>query len=305
MHTNWVPATALFYADRIAKGVRTAPRDALVSLSALPGRLGEAFGVHRTLDTVGALIGPFLAFVILTAAPGEFGTVFLASFWIGLVGVAILVLFVHNRKPDTDGAPHHASVLSAFRLLGLPDYRRLVIAGTALSLATVSDVLLYLTFQQRSNMTPRFFPLLYVGTALSYVVLALPLGRLADRIPASRVFLAGQALLIPVDLILLRSNLGPVALIAMLGLFGAYFAATDGVLAAVATSILPGASRARGLALLNAAMTIGKLVASVAFGLMWQELGSTLAVQVFLGGLVAALALSAVLLKPLLSSSPT
>ena len=104
VHTNWVPATALFYADRIAKGIRTAPRDALISLSALPGRLGEAFGVHRTLDTVGALIGPFLAFVILTAAPGEFGTVFLASFWIGLIGVAILVLFVHNRKPDTDGA---------------------------------------------------------------------------------------------------------------------------------------------------------------------------------------------------------
>ena len=91
----------------------------------------------------------------------------------------------------------------------------------------------------------------------------------------------------------------------MLGLFGAYFAATDGVLAAVATSILPGASRARGLALLNAAMTIGKLAASLAYGLLWQELGSTLALEVFLGGLVVALALSAFLLRPLLRWSPS
>ena len=93
----WVPATGMLYADRAAKGLRTAPRDALISQSALPGRLGEAFGVHRAMDTAGALAGPLLAFALLSAVPGGYGIIFRASFWIALSGLAVLVLLVRNR----------------------------------------------------------------------------------------------------------------------------------------------------------------------------------------------------------------
>ena len=96
--SSWIPATALLYADRAGKGLRTAPRDVLISDSALPGRRGEAFGVHRTLDTAGALAGPFLAYLILTAAPGSYGSIFTTSFWIAMIGLAILVLFVRNPR---------------------------------------------------------------------------------------------------------------------------------------------------------------------------------------------------------------
>ena len=301
---SWIPATALLYADRAGKGLRTAPRDALISDSALPGRRGEAFGVHRTLDTAGALAGPFLAYLILTAAPGSYGSIFTTSFWIAMIGLAILVLFVRNppkRRVVPAGA--RPSVRTAFALLRIPQFRRLVIAGVALSLVTIADALVYLTFQQRSDMMTRYFPLLFVGTAAVYVVFALPMGRLADRVGAARVFLGGQVMLVGVDLALLKSNPGPLALLVMLASLGLYYAATDGVLAAFATGILPEERRASGLAVLNASMAIGGLVASIAFGAMWGWKGSSFAVTTFLVGLVGALLLAAFLLRPMLRST--
>jgi MFS family permease len=301
---SWIPATSLLYADRAGKGLRTAPRDALISDSALPGRRGEAFGVHRTLDTAGALAGPFLAYVILSAAPGSYGSIFTTSFWIAMIGLAILVLFVRNPSPRrvrATGAPR-PSVRTAFALLRLPQFRRLVIAGVALSTVTIADALVYLTFQQRSDMMTRYFPLLFVGTAAVYVVFALPMGRLADRVGPARVFLGGQVMLAGVDLALLQSNPGPAALLVMLASLGLYYAATDGVLAAFATGILPEERRASGLAVLNASMAIGGLVASVVFGALWGWKGSSFAVTTFLIGLVGALLVAAILLRPMLRS---
>lgn len=296
----WAPATGLLYADRAAKGLRTAPRDALISLSALPGRLGEAFGVHRALDTAGGLAGPLVAFALLSAVPGSYGTIFTASFWIALVGVAILVLFVHNQAGAAARPARRVSLRTGFGLLRISAFRRLVIAGAALSAVTIGDALVYLTFQQRSSMTTRFFPLLYVGTAVGYVILAIPLGRLADRIGPARVFLAGQLLLIAVDLVLLRQDPGPLALVVMLGALGIYYAATDGVLAAVASNVLPAETRASGLALLGAVMALVAFGASTAFGALWGWNGPGEAVEVFLAGLVVAVVLSAVALRPLL-----
>jgi MFS family permease len=306
----WAPATGMLYADRAAKGVRTAPRDALISLSALPGRLGEAFGVHRAMDTLGALIGPLLAFVLLSAAAGgatggAYSTIFVTSFWIALVGLAVLVLFVQNREPVSTGVTAdrtRMSMRATFGLLRIPKFRRLVIAGTALGAVTIADTLVYLTFQERTSMNIRFFPLLFVGTATAYVLLAMPMGRLADRVGATKVFLGGQALLIVVDIVLLRSDPGPALLLVMLAAMGTYYAATDGILAAVATSILEPRVRTSGLALLGASMALAAFAASAIFGALWGWEGPTFAVAVFLGGIVCALGLGVGLLRPLLRS---
>jgi MFS family permease len=297
----WVPATGLLYADRAAKGIRTAPRDALISLSALPGRLGEAFGVHRALDTAGALAGPLVAFAILSAVPGGYSTIFADSFWIALIGLAVLVLFVHNREVVGGALARRAgSVRTALALLGHGPFRRLVIAASALSLVTIADALIYLTFQQRTSMNTRYFPLLYVGTATSYLIMAIPMGRLADRVGPARVYVGGQALLIAVDVVLLRANPGPVALFVMLGALGVYYAATDGILATMASSILPEPVRTSGLAIVGATVALTAFAASTVFGAIWGWQGPNFAVGVFLAGLVVALLLSIVLLRPLL-----
>jgi MFS family permease len=163
-------------------------------------------------------------------------------------------------------AARTVSIRTAFTLLRMRRFRRLVISRSALSLVTIADALIYLSFQQRTSMTTRYFPLLYVGTASAYVVLALPMGRLADRIGPTRVFLGRQALLIAVDAMLLKANPGPLALIIMLAALGTYYAATDGILATIATSILPPDVRTSGLALLGASMAMTAFAASVGFG---------------------------------------
>ena len=88
---------AIVLLDRTGKGIRTAPRDAMISLSTSPGSLGAAFGVHRALDTTGAMLGPLVAFGLLAVAPLAFHAVFTVSFCVALVGVALLVLFVDDR----------------------------------------------------------------------------------------------------------------------------------------------------------------------------------------------------------------
>jgi MFS family permease len=297
---SWVPATLMLYADRAAKGVRTAPRDALVSLSAKPGRVGEAFGLHRALDTVGALAGPLVAFGLLSLVPAGYGTIFIASFWIALVGLVVLALFVHDRESRSDSPRRMVSMRTAIGLLRGREFRNLVIAGVLLSCVTIADALVYLTFQERTNMNSTYFPLLYAGTAVAYVALAIPFGRLADRVRPALVFLGGQLFLLVVDAVLLRQDPGPVALVVMLAALGTYYAATDGVLAALATSLLPVTDRASGLGLLGVAMALAQLVSSAVFGWLWSRNGPSLAVEVLLIGLVAALAASAFLLRPLL-----
>ena len=148
-----------------------------------------------------------------------------------------------------------------------------MVLGAVLGLATVSDGFLYLGMQRRMDLDLTAFPLLFVGSACSFMLLAVPVGRLADRFGRERMFLAGYSLLLVVYTALLVPNLGTPMLIVYLVLLGAYYAATDGVLMAAASSLLPEQSRASGLGLLVAAVTVAKLVAAILFGLLWTTAG--------------------------------
>jgi MFS family permease len=286
----WLPTTAFLMLDRTGKGVRAAPRDALISLSADPSRLGTAFGIHRALDTAGAVIGPFMAFWLLSIVPNQFDVVFVASFCASLIGLAIIVLFVQNRGTrHSSGQPTGPTIRGALRLWRVPAYRTLAIAGFGLGLFTISDAFVYLTFLQRSTLQTKYFPLLYVGTALSYLVCAVPAGALADRFGRVRVFLAGTALLLGVDALLLLPDPGAGALLAILALLGVFYACTDGVLMALASTAIPPHLRTTGMAVVTTAVTISRLAASVAFGAIWGIAGPDGAVKVFGIGLAVML----------------
>ena len=163
-----------------------------------------------------------------------------------------------------------------------------MIAGGLLSVVTVSDSFIYLTFQRRALMDPQYFPLLFVGTALVYLLLAVPAGRLADRTGRRTLFLVGHVLLGSVYLLLQRSEPGALELAACLVLLGAYYASTDGVLMAIASSRLPAGLLTSGLAVLTTVTALGRLLASTAYGALWTWWGAETTLTVFLLGLLAA-----------------
>jgi MFS family permease len=243
--------------DRIGKGVRTAPRDALISLSVPQERLGLAFGVHRTLDTAGALVGPLLAFGLLSMAPTAFDVVFLPSFTIALIGLGVIVLLVENQRGRAS-APEAFKLIDAARLVLAPRFRLLVICAGLLAMFTASDAFIYVALQRRSSLALAYFPLLYVGTSAFYLVLALPAGRLADRVSRARVFVMGQVvMLVALGLLLLPGTDGVLFLV--LPCLGIYYALTDGVLMAAASAELSEHLRTSGLGVLTTVTSLSSL----------------------------------------------
>jgi MFS family permease len=286
---------ALVLLDRTGKGIRTAPRDALISLTSERENMATAFGVHRALDTTGAMLGPLVAFGLLTLAPLAFDSLFLVSFCVALVGLGVLVLFVRNPPAASDAPPAPPpSLRDAGRLLRVPGFRMLLLVGGTLGLATLSDAFLYLGLEQRADFHPSVFPLLFVGTASAYMLLAIPAGRLADRVGRGRVFVSGYALLLLVYGLLLLSPAGWPMLPSAVLLLGAYYAATDGVLMAIGSSLCPPELRGTGLAMLGTATSIARLFASILFGAVWVAVGMESAIACFAAVLLLALGLAAI-----------
>jgi MFS family permease len=282
--------------DRIGKGLRTAPRDAMISLSTPKAKLGAAFGVHRALDTTGAMIGPVLAFIVLESAPENYRAVFGVSLFAAVIGFAILTLFVDNKASPRKQAPAQISLRKALGLMRDRRLRALTLVTCALSVVTISDAFLYVGLQRHLNFDFSFFPLLFAGTSLSYMLLAAPVGRLADKIGRRHVFLTGYVLLALVYSSLLVPSFGIAGVFVYLALFGAYYAATNGVLSAITSSLVPEELRGSGLSLVSTLDSVSSLVASVVFGGLWTLTSNATAVSVFGIGLVAAIAVAAVVL---------
>jgi MFS family permease len=272
----------------------------MISLATPRAELGTAFGVHRSLDTVGAMLGPLVAFALLAIAPLAFHSVFVVSFCIALIGLAVLVLFVDPRDTaPRSGVPDRPATLrGATALLQVPRYRALIIVGTVLSLATASDAFIFLAVAKEVDLGNSLFPLLFVGSSAVYMLMAVPLGLLADRIGRGRVFLAGYGLLLATYAVLVLPIAGGWALVAMtLLLLGGYYAATDGVLMALGSTVVPEEVRGTGLALLGTVTSLARLVASLLFGLLWTVWGIDTALACFGVALVAAGALAATILR--------
>jgi hypothetical protein len=178
--TGFAAITAVVTGDRLGKGVRTAPRDALIAGASDPSALGRSFGVHRALDTTGAALGPLVAFALLASVPGSYDSIFVVSFGFAVLGLAVLVLFVPDLRTATGAA--RVGLRRALRAVAGRPLRRPLLAAGVLGLLTVGDGFLYLSLQDRDDFAAGWFPLLYVGTNVAYLALAVPLGRLADRV---------------------------------------------------------------------------------------------------------------------------
>lgn len=289
---SWALAAGTLGMDRIGKGIRTAPRDALISMSSKPETLATSFAVHRGLDAAGAVLGPLSAFFVLRVAPGNFELVLVASSCMAIIGLGLIWLLVEKPVVMSATPAVAVSLRRSLSLYRQPSFRALLICSGMLSLTTVSDGFLYLALQQRTGSATTMFPLFAFLTAGFYLLFSLPAGRLADRWGRGKVFLAGNALLLLIYTLLWMPGLGTRLPFAILGLLGAYYAATDGVMNAMGSALLKPELCASGLAMLNTTVSTSRFLSSFLFGLLWTAGVGHAPIAIFLVGLVATLCIS-------------
>ena len=262
-------------ADRVGKGVRTAPRDALLAAYATPANRGRVFGLHRALDTLGAALGPAVALAWLAARPGDYRPLFFLAFAPAAVGAA-LTLLVRERVPAAPPPPGRGSLVAFWRE-ATPAYRRLLGWLVLFALVNSSDVFLILKAREALGDTLALGG--YILYNLVYAAAAYPVGGLSDRWGRRPTLAAGLALyalaylgFAAVGPVLPAS---PVVFAALFGLYGLYAAATEGVAKAWLADVAPReASRGRALGLHAAATSLAALVASTGAGVLWGSVGA-------------------------------
>ncbi|MFV3292078.1 MFS transporter [Pseudomonas sp. NY11955] len=263
--------TAARFVDRVGKGIRGAPRDALVA-DVTPAELrGAAFGLRQTLDTVGAFLGPLLAIVLMWLTASHFQTVFWVAVIPAFVAVYILIAFV--REPETPPAGRPVRSPLALHELGRlgPAYWRLIGLATLFTLARFSEAFLLLRAQDM-GLAPLWAPAVLVLMALAYSLSAYPAGVLSDRAGRRGVLMAGLGLLITADLLLALLP-GWVGLALGVTAWGLHLGFSQGIFAAMIADSAPANLRGTAFGLFNLLTGVALLVASVVAGLLWDGAG--------------------------------
>jgi MFS family permease len=269
LSVNWVLAAR--FIDRIGKGIRGAPRDALVADLAAPEIRGAAYGLRQSLDTVGAFVGPLLGVALMLYWAGDFRTVF----WYALVPavIAVLVLVFGVEEPGASAArrePVNPVRFSTLTRLS-SSYWFVVAAGAVFTLARFSEAFLILRAQQL-GLPDSYAPLVLVVMNLVYALSAYPLGKLADRMSHMGLLRAGLVMLIAADMVLAYAH-GMAAVAVGVSLWGLHLGMTQGLLATMVADTAPAHLRGTAFGFFNLASGIAMLVASVLAGLIWDRLG--------------------------------
>ncbi|MYN11808.1 MFS transporter [Pusillimonas sp. TS35] len=258
--------------DRVGKGVRGAPRDAMVADLAPPEIRGAAFGLRQSLDTVGAFLGPLLAVGLMLLWANDFRAVFWVAVIPGVLAVALLVFGV--REPERHGGAKRGNPIRRENLRRLSGaYWWVVGVGAAFTLARFSEAFLVLRAQQ-SGVPVALVPLVMVAMNVVYAVTAYPFGRLSDRMSHRTLLALGLVVLIASDLVLALDRhwltvLGGVAL------WGVHMGMTQGLLATMVANTAPADLRGTAFGLFNLVSGLAMLVASAVAGLLWDKLGAS------------------------------
>lgn len=277
------------FIDRIGKGIRGAPRDALIADVTPVTIRGAAFGLRQSLDTVGAFVGPLLAMGLMLLWANDFRAVFWVAAIPAFLAVALLIVGVHEPAPAATAPvakrPFPIS-RTALRQLS-PAYWRVVTAGAALTLARFSEAFLVLRAQQ-GGLALALIPLVLIIMNVVYAAGAYPLGILADKMRHRTLLALGILPLIAADLLLAHSGQLP-WLIAGLVCWGIHMAATQGLLAAMVADTAPENLRGTAYGFFNLASGVAMLIASTVAGILWDGMGP--AATFYAGAIFAGLAL--------------
>jgi MFS family permease len=282
---SWI-FTARFI-DRIGKGIRGAPRDALIADVTPAAIRGAAFGLRQSLDTVGAFVGPLLAMGLMLLWANNFRAVFWVAVIPAFLALALLIFGVREPVAASPAQARPFPVSRAALLLLSRDYWWVVAVGAALTLARFSEAFLVLRAQQ-GGLALALIPLVLIVMNLVYAVCAYPLGMLADRLSHRTLLALGILPLILADAALAHS--GQLAwLLVGLVFWGIHMAATQGLLSAMVADTAPENLRGTAYGLFNLASGVGMLIASTLAGVLWDQFGA--ATTFYAGAIFAAVAL--------------
>ena len=258
--------------DRVGKGVRGAPRDALVADIAPPRLRGAAFGLRQSLDTVGAFIGPMLAVGLMLLWSDDFRAVFWVAVIPGLIAVALLFFGLrepeHRQKAEKRTNPIRGENL---KRLGA-SYWWVVGLGAMFTLARFSEAFLVLRAQQ-GGVPVALVPLVMVAMNVIYALSAYPFGKLSDRVSHTGLLALGLVVLIAADLVLATDDRWLVVL-AGVALWGIHMGITQGLLATMVADTAPAELRGTAYGFFNLTSGIAMFVASTLAGLLWDRLGA-------------------------------
>jgi MFS family permease len=258
------------FLDRIGKGIRGAPRDALVADIAPPAQRGAAFGLRQSLDTVGAFAGPLLATALMLLWAGDFRAVFWAACLPAVL--CVLLLAVGVKEPARPATHERRNPLraEALRRLGRGTWW-IVALGAVFTLARFSEAFLVLRAQQL-GVPLALVPLVMVAMSGVYAASAYPFGKLSDRMSHRLLLALGLVVLIVADLLLGLAQAWPLALAGVL-LWGLHMGMTQGLLAAMVAAVAPAELRGTAFGVFNLLSGLAMLVSSLLAGALWDTLG--------------------------------
>lgn len=288
--TTVEPVVAARLLDRVGKGIRGAPRDALVADIAPPELRGAAFGLRQSLDTVGAFLGPLLAMGLMLLWANDFHAVFWVAVIPAFLCVALLVLGV--QEPERPAGAPRTNPIRRENLRRLPPaYWWVVGIGAVFTLARFSEAFLVLRVQQ-GGLPLAWVPLVLIVMNLIYALGAYPFGKLADAIDHRKLLAWGLALLVGADLLLAWSDRG-LQVWAGVVLWGLHMAMTQGLLATMVADTAPADLRGTAFGMFNLLGGMAMLLASALAGLLWDQWGAS---WTFIAGIAFSLIALALLL---------
>ena len=267
---GWAMVLILRFLDRVGKGLRTAPRDAMIATSVSPAIRGRAFGFHRALDHSGAVIGPLLAFALLEANV-PLRDVFFAS---AIPGLMVMLLLVFGL-PATPAAPVEAVPRFAWRELD-SRLRGLIIAAAALALAAVPDAFLVL-WMQAHGFAIVWVPLLWAAMHAVKMLVAMPFGMLSDKISRLKVVIGGWSARVVLLVILALLGNGLWSAWVLLLAYAAATASTEGAERALIGDVAPAANKATAFGAYHMLSGLCALPGALLFGGLWQLAGMSIA----------------------------
>jgi MFS family permease len=294
---GWVLAGRMV--DRFGKGVRTAPRDALIAEASRTDQLGHSFGLHRALDTLGAVIGIGIAYMLFIRAPGNYTRIFFISMIPGVLGV-LLLFWVKEKRPGKYGVK--IKPLAGWRALH-PRLKAFLWVSFIFTLGNSSNQFLLLR-AAGLGFKPADVLLAYLLFNVTYALVIYPAGRLSDRIGRRALLVLGYLFY---GLVYLGFSLASTALHVwvLFAVYGLYNGLTEGVEKALVAQLCPGKSRATLLGMHATIVGIGLLPASIIGGLLWRMIGPS-ATFYFgcLMGVLAAIGMFVVVAKPASDACP-